>query len=46
MIYFGSSYHKKKKIGEKNGGRNQDGRREWIFHSAVNFYSNQLKLGI
>jgi hypothetical protein len=30
---------------KKNGGQNQDGRQASIFHSSVNFYANQLKLG-
>jgi hypothetical protein len=32
-------------IKKQNGGQNQDGRQAWIFHSSVNFYEYQLKLG-
>jgi hypothetical protein len=30
----------------QNGGQNQDGYQAWNFHNSVNFYANQLKLGI
>jgi hypothetical protein len=38
----------KKKLEQKkqNGEQNQNGRQASIFHNSVNFYANQLKLGI
>jgi hypothetical protein len=33
-------------INKQNGGLNEDGLQALIFYSQVNFYANQLKLGI